>query len=162
MSQHIIHRCMQRELRSLERELAAYPDDASVWALPPGIKNSAGTLALHLAGNLQHFVGGQLGKTGYVRNREAEFARRGASRAELAREIHAAAGAIDAGFTSVNDDVLASEFPEKIAGITFTTLDWLVHLSAHLGYHIGQIDYHRRLVTGDETTVDAVPVKELG
>ena len=63
-----------RELRALDREIAAYPDDDSIWLTPPGISNSTGTLVLHLTGNLRHFIGTVFGKTGYVRNREAEFA----------------------------------------------------------------------------------------
>ncbi len=78
-----IRRCMLRDLDGMLAELDGYPDDASVWALPDGIANSTGTLALHLAGNLRHFVGGQLGGTGYVRDRDAEFADRGLSRDEL-------------------------------------------------------------------------------
>jgi uncharacterized damage-inducible protein DinB len=157
-----IRQCFHRELRSLRRELDAYPDDGSLWALPPGIKNSAGTLMLHLAGNLQHFIGACLGGTGYVRNRDAEFSRRDVSRAALAHELEAAAAAVDAGFSKLTDQMLTSDFPEQIAGITFMTENWLVHLVAHLGYHVGQIDYHRRLVTADSTTVDTVSVKELG
>jgi uncharacterized damage-inducible protein DinB len=162
MSHQAIHQCLQRELRSLRRELEAYPDDASVWATPPGIKNPAGTLFLHLAGNLQHFVGAKLGDTGYIRNRDAEFSRRGVSRAEIASELDAAAAAVEAGFAKLTDRTLESEFLEQITGITFTTSDWLVHVAVHLGYHVGQIDYHRRLVTGDPTTVDTVSVRELG
>jgi hypothetical protein len=152
---------MQRELRSLKRELDAYPDDASVWTLAPGIKNPAGTLFLHLAGGLQHFVGAKLGSTGYVRNRDAEFSKRGVSRAEIARDIDAAATAVDAGFSKLTDSVLAAPFPQQIDGNTFTTAVWLTHLLAHLAYHIGQIDYHRRIVTGDPTTVEVVSGKEL-
>ena len=161
MRYEIIQQCMLRELRALRRELDAYPDDASLWASPPGITNSAGTLLLHLAGNLQHFVGRHLGGTTYMRNRDAEFSKRGVSRAEIAKELDAAAAALNAGFAKLTDAGMASTFPEPIAGITFTTGDWLVHLVAHLGYHLGQIDYHRRLVLGDPTTVDAVPVTEL-
>src|SRR5262249_36896240 len=116
MTQQALHQCILRELRSLKRELDAYPDDASVWATPPGIKNPAGTLFLHLAGNLQHFVGAKLGDTGYVRNREAEFSRRGVSRAEIARELDAATAAVDAGFAKLTDRTLESEFLEQIAG----------------------------------------------
>jgi uncharacterized damage-inducible protein DinB len=161
MTQHVLHQCFQREIRSLRRELDAYPDDASVWATPPGIKNSAGNLFLHLAGGLQHFIGGKLGGTGYVRDRDAEFSKRGASRAEIARELDAAAAAVDAGFSKATDAVFASPFPQQIDGNTFTTTDWITHLLVHLGYHLGQIDYHRRIVTGDPTTVETVSGKEL-
>jgi len=152
---------MQRELRALRRELDAYPDDASLWATPPGITNSAGNLILHLAGNLQHFMGARLGGARYVRDRETEFATRGASRDALRREIEAAAAAVDAAFARLDDRALDSDYPEVIKGMTVKTVDWLTHLAVHLGYHLGQIDYHRRLVLGDTTTVDTVSISEL-
>lgn len=156
-----IRQCIQRELRSLRRELNAYPDDASVWALAPGIKNAGGTLFLHLAGNLQHFIGAVLGGTGYVRHRDAEFSRRDVSRVAIARELDAASVAVDTGFSKLTDRVLAADFPEQIGGVTFTTGSWLVQIAVHLSFHLGQIDYHRRIVTGDATTVDAVAPKEM-
>jgi len=162
MTHDTIRRCIQRELRSLERELDAYPDEASVWALPAGIKNSAGTLVLHLAGNLQHFIGRHLGDTSYVRDRDSEFSKRNVSRAELKRELSAASAAVDAGFGKLRSDTLATEYPERVGGLAFSTGDWLIHLSIHLGYHLGQVDYHRRLVTGSDQTVDTVSVKALG
>jgi uncharacterized damage-inducible protein DinB len=150
-----------RELRALRREIEAYPDEALLWATPGGTTNSAGNLALHLCGNLQHFIGGKLGDTGYVRDRDAEFARRGVSRAEILAEVDAASAAITKGFDRISDDDLETRFPELIAKATVKTGEWLMHLVAHLGYHVGQIDYHRRMVTGDSTTLDVVSVREL-
>ena len=83
-----------RDLTALKRQLDAYPDDASIWKTVPPITNTAGNLALHLAGNLQHFVGGQLGGSGYVRNREAEFTSRDLPRAELVKQVDAAIAAV--------------------------------------------------------------------
>src|SRR5688572_11496518 len=79
-----------RELHALDREIAAYPDDWSIWQTAPGISNSTGTLALHMTGNLRHFVGAVLGGSGYVRNRDAEFSTRGLSRAELQSAVQLA------------------------------------------------------------------------
>ena len=78
---------LARELKTLRREVAAYPDELDLWRLAPGIRNSAGNLALHLTGNLQHFVGTRLGQSGFVRDRDAEFGRRDVPRAELLRSI---------------------------------------------------------------------------
>jgi len=88
---------LDRDLRALRRELEAYPDERQIWQQVPGLPNTAGTLALHLAGNLQHYIGAQFGGTGYVRDRDAEFARRGVSRAELVAEIERARVAIRTG-----------------------------------------------------------------
>jgi hypothetical protein len=152
---------LQRELRALRREIERYPDEASLWDVPPGVKNSTGTLALHLAGNLQHYLGARLAGTTYLRNRDAEFSRRNVTRAEILDELSAAATAIDAAFDHLPERALGETYPEQVAGVTCTTGEFLVHLAVHLGYHLGQIDYHRRIVTGDATTVDTVSVKEL-
>ena len=74
---------LDRELRTLRRELEAYPDERQLWQEVPGLPNSAGTLALHLTGNLQHYIGACWGGTGYVRNRDAEFGQRDVPRSEL-------------------------------------------------------------------------------
>lgn len=151
----------QREIRALRREIQSYADEAMLWDVPGGVTNSAGNLALHLCGNLQHFIGAALGGTGYVRHRDEEFASRGVGRDKIFAEIDSTTRAIDAGFSRIRDTDLGKPFPEPINGATVQTGEWLFHLIAHLGYHIGQIDYHRRIVTGDSKTLDVVAVKEL-
>jgi len=150
-----------RDLRAVKREIEAYPDEASVWKLAPGIANSGGTLALHLAGNLQHFFGAVLGKTGFVRDRAAEFSRRDVSRTELVAQLEAAIAAVENGLAGVAESALGKDYPERIAGHVVATGEWLIHLASHLAYHLGQIDYHRRLVTGHTETVAAMAVTEL-
>ena len=161
MLRSTIQHILTRELLALRRGIEAYPDDASVWRPMPGIANVGGTLALHIAGNLQHFVGAVLGGTGYVRDRDAEFARRDVSRDEILREIDAAIAAVERGLQSIGDDALPRTYPEKVAGRDVVTADYLVHLASHLSYHLGQLDYHRRIVTGDGRTVNAVAAKDL-
>jgi uncharacterized damage-inducible protein DinB len=127
----------------------------------PGLPNSAGTLALHLAGNLQHFIGRNLGATDYVRDRPAEFARRNVPRAELLREIDAARAAVTLGLSRLSPPQLAEEYPEAIADMRVLTGEYLVHLATHFAYHLGQLDYHRRVVTGNPTGAGAVRPAEL-
>lgn len=152
---------LMRDLRAVRRELDAYPDDASVWRAVPGLPNTAGTLALHVAGNLRHFVGAMLGRDGYVRDRDAEFARRDVPRSELLAGIDAAIAAVDRALPAVEDALLERPWPEPIAKRTVRARDFAVHLVAHLAYHLGQMDYHRRMVTGSTTGVNAVSVREL-
>jgi uncharacterized damage-inducible protein DinB len=161
MIAHTIRTLILRELRAVRREIEAYPADADVWAVPPGVTNSAGTLALHLAGNLQHFIGARLGGTGYVRNRDREFSRRDVSRAELLEGLDAATRAVNETFARMSDAELAKPYPEELLKATVPTGEFLIHLAVHLGYHLGQIDYHRRLVTGDAKTLDAVSLREM-
>jgi hypothetical protein len=139
---------MLREMVTLRKEIDAYPSDESLWKVAPGISNSGGTLALHLAGNLQHFIGAVLGGSGYIRNREAEFSVRGLSRAEVMNLIDQATASLTHTFRSLTDEVLGRQYPERVGKVRLTTGDFLVHLEGHLAYHLGQIDYHRRMTTG--------------
>lgn len=152
---------LARELHAVKRELEAYPDDASVWRVIPGVPNTGGTLALHLAGNLQHFFGAILGRDGYKRDRDAEFARRDVPRNELLVGIDATIASVERTLKAISDETLAAAYPEPIAKRTVTTEIFLVHLATHLAYHLGQLDYHRRAVTDGASTVDAVSVREL-
>jgi uncharacterized damage-inducible protein DinB len=152
---------LDRDLRALRREVEAYSDEKALWQPVPGIVNVAGTLVLHLAGNIQHYFGACLGATGYIRDRPAEFARRNVPRADLVREIEAARAAVRAATRRLSEAGLAAEFPETIAGLKVTTGEYLIHLTTHFAYHLGQIDYHRRVVTGNSAGVDAMRPAEL-
>lgn len=156
----IVQHLFLRELAALKREIAAFPDDRGPWVQHPGIANTSGTLALHCAGNIQHFIGAMLGGTGYVRQRDLEFSRRDVPRAELLAELDRAMAAVHAIYDS-SGKTLPAVFPDAFGGKQVSTDVMLVHLAVHLGYHLGQVDYHRRLTTGDGTTVDAVSAKEL-
>jgi hypothetical protein len=153
---------LDRDLRALSRELEAYPEERQIWQEVPGLPNTGGTLALHLAGNLQHFIGARWGGTGYVRDRDAEFARRGVSRAELLAEVERARKAVAAGLSRVPPGALAEEYPEVIADSHVRADEYLVHLCAHFTYHLGQLDAHRRVVTGRSEGVGALRPAELG
>ena len=152
---------LARELEGFKRELALFPDDASVWKTVPGITNSAGNLALHLSGNLQYFIGTLLGRTGYIRNRELEFGRTSGSRAEIYAELDAAIAVVRAVLPAVSDATLDQEFPEAVMGSKFRTGTFLVHLCSHAGFHLGQAGYLRRMVTGDATSSGPIPLAPL-
>lgn len=157
----ILRTLFKRELAALRREIEAYPDDEALWKPVPGVPNVGGTLALHLAGNLQHFFGAILGKDGYVRDRDAEFARRNVSRAEILRGLDDALASVEKTLALMDDLDLQLPYPELIAKKKVNTGLWLSHLVVHLGYHMGQLDYHRRSATKDERGIDAVSVREL-
>jgi DinB family protein len=150
-----------RELEGFKRELALFPDDETIWKTAPGVTNSAANLALHLAGNLQYFIGSVLGGTGYVRNREAEFGRRSGSRDEIYRELDAATAVVRRVLPTLPAETLASEFPELVMGLRFRTSTFLAHLCAHAGFHLGQAGYLRRVVTGDTTSSGPIPLQPM-
>jgi uncharacterized damage-inducible protein DinB len=147
---------LERDLISLRKEIEAYPAEADLWRGAEGITNPGGTLALHLAGNLQHFIGAVLGDTGYVRDRDAEFAERDVPRAEVLRRIDTALVAVKDALAGLGDADLAREYPLPIGKVRVETGDFLIHLATHLAYHLGQVDYHRRMVTRNGTTVSTV------
>lgn len=156
-----LSRLLARELATLRDELLAYPDERAIWTLPAGLPNSAGTLALHLAGNLRWFIGAQLGATGYVRDRDAEFARHDVPRAELIAGVEAAADEVTRTLASLDAAALEAPYPLEVGGLRLATGRFLLHLEAHFAYHLGQLDYHRRAVTGINTSVGAVSLAAL-
>ena len=135
-----------RDLDKVMEELSLFPDEASVWKLAPGINNSTGTLCLHIAGTLLHFIGATLGHTGYIRERDKEFSLRNISRNDLTLQLNQAKAVLEKTLPGLTDDELQKDFPLEKHGHIVSTHHMLLHLLIHLGYHLGQINYHRRLV----------------
>jgi hypothetical protein len=151
----------RRDLAALQRELDAYPDEESIWRTVPGLPNSGGVLVRHVCGNLQHFVGGQLGGTGYRRNREAEFNDPPWPRDRLVTEVAATGEAVQATLQGLENARLEAPFPQAVAVFEFVTGDLLLHLATHLAFHLGQVDYHRRAVAGDAASVGPMALGAL-
>jgi len=152
---------LRRDLRCFSREIEAFPDDATLWRTVPGISNSAGNLALHVAGNLRHFVGTVLGGTGYQRHRDAEFAQRSGTRAEVVALLEAAAAEAEAGLEALTAEGLALPYPQELLGHRPPTGRVLLHLSTHLAFHLGQAGYLRRVLTGEIGATGGMGIAEL-
>ena len=150
-----------RELTTLREEIRAYTDEGQLWTCPPGVPNSAGTLALHLTGNLQHFIGAQLGQTGYRRDRDAEFSDRDVPVAELEARIDRTIEVVNETLNGMSEEQLTQPYPVEFNGLQLPKGLFLLHLTTHLAYHLGQLDYHRRAVTGDSRGVGAQSIPEL-
>ena len=138
-----------RDLTRLIQELNAFPDTVSLWKTAPGVSNAAGTLALHLEGGLRHFIGFRIGKIEYQRDRPLEFSARGVERDELIARLEAVKVSIPAVIAALSDADLAVIDPSNGTDKPMPTSQWLIHLYGHLGYHLGQVDYLRRFVTGN-------------
>ena len=153
---------LTRELEGVRREIELFTDDASLWRTLPGVTNSAGNLALHVAGNLQHFVGAVLGGSAYVRDPDREFSSRSGSRREIIEELQKAALAVRVVVPNLTDAVLGCDFPEPvIPDHRIQTLRFLLHLCAHASFHLGQAGYVRRALTGQNQSAGPVPLREL-
>jgi uncharacterized damage-inducible protein DinB len=144
-----------RDLKRLIQEIQAFPNDASLWQVLPGVTNSAGNLALHIDGNLREYIGRQLGDVAYTRQRPLEFSSKGASAAELVARFNDLPDLIARIITGLSEEQLDAPFPEQGLPQQRTTRMFLLHLYSHFSYHLGQIDYLRRILT-DGKSVDFV------
>ncbi|WP_454803948.1 DUF1572 family protein [Mucilaginibacter phyllosphaerae] len=135
-----------RDLEKLKEEIAAYQNEEKLWHIEKNIANSAGNMCLHLVGNLNTYIGAAYGKTGYVRNRPDEFALKNIPRAELIDKIDKTIIMIGKTFDMMAEEQLNEQYPSDTPLKDATTGHFFMHLAMHLSYHLGQINYHRRLL----------------
>ncbi|RZL29695.1 MAG: DUF1572 domain-containing protein [Pedobacter sp.] len=135
-----------RDLRKLKVEIESYRNESNLWLVEPEIANAAGNLCLHLIGNLNTYIGATLGGTNYVRNRPLEFSSKNIPQKELVSKIEETMLIVENTLEKVTEKDLASEYPLLVLEDTTSTAFFLVHLATHLSYHLGQINYHRRLL----------------
>ena len=156
MLQHYLAGQFEGALIQLKNEINNYTHKENIWKLQGEIKNSGGTLALHLIGNLRHFIGAALGNSGFVRNREAEFNDRDVPSSEIMKNIDELAYSIKVILGNLTEEQLFSEYPLKDGKPAKFTSERLVQLLAHLQYHVGQINYHRRMLEAPVSLPDGV------
>ena len=152
---------LTRELSTFSRELELFQDEALIWATAPGVSNSAGTLTLHVCGNLQHYVGAVLGNTGYVRDRDLEFSARDIPRSLLQANLARTAEVVRTVLTDLPDQKLRDDYPDILGGPRLPTGLFLLHLTTHLAFHLGQAGYLRRILTGANESSGALSMQAL-
>ncbi|MFV8345779.1 DUF1572 family protein [Flavobacterium sp. ZB4P13] len=135
-----------RDLNQLKTEIESYQNESDIWKIQKGIANSAGNLCLHLVGNLNTYIGAEFGKIGYIRNRALEFSLKDIPRAELIQKIEETIVVVDNALNNISEEELKMEFPLLVFENKTSTEFMLIHLTTHLAYHLGQINYHRRLL----------------
>ncbi|KFF06234.1 DinB family protein [Flavobacterium reichenbachii] len=136
----------ERDLKKLKLEIESYPEEAQIWAVDKNISNAAGNLCLHLIGNLNTYIGAEIGKTDYIRNRELEFSLKDIPKAVLIEKIENTILVVKSALDSLKEEDLEKNYPQIVFEKEMTTGYFLVHLATHLAYHLGQINYHRRLI----------------
>lgn len=144
----ILIKLFDRDLKKLRLEIELYQSEAALWQIAEGINNSGGNLCLHLIGNLNAYIGATLGNSGYIRQRELEFSLKDIPKAELLQKIDATLTVVERTLSQLNESDLDKEYPLLVFAEKTSTRYFLVHLATHLTYHLGQINYHRRLLTG--------------
>ena len=146
MLKETLNELFDRDLQKLKTEINLYKDENNLWIVKEGISNSAGNLCLHLIGNLNHFIGAALGQTGYVRHRDDEFTLKNILRDDLLLNIENCILILNSTFSKLTEADLEKDFPLEKHGSIVSTTHMLLHLFGHLSYHLGQINYHRRLL----------------
>ena len=146
MLANILLSIFSRDLIKLKTEIELYKTEANLWLVEKSIANSAGNLCLHLTGNLRAFIGAQLGNTGYIRHRDLEFSSKNIPKAELISQIEETIMVVSQTLNKLTEEDLNREYPVVVFAEKMTTGYFIVHLATHLGYHLGQINYHRRLL----------------
>ncbi len=136
----------KRDLIKLKGEIDLYKNENNLWLVHKDITNSAGNLCLHLVGNLNAFIGAELGHTGYIRQRNLEFSLKDVPRVELLKKVDDTIIMVENVLKKLTIKDLSKYFPIDVFKKKMTTEFFLVHLSTHLTYHLGQINYHRRLL----------------
>ena len=135
----------EKDLIRLKLEIEAFEIDENLWLKSDGINNSAGNLCLHIIGNLNNYIGAILGNTGYIRNRPLEFTEK-VTKNNLLEKIEKTQVVVFKTLESLNPDHLERIYPEDVLGYRMTTEYFIIHLLGHLNYHLGQINYHRRIL----------------
>lgn len=146
MIKETLNELFERDLQKLKTEINLYKDEDNLWVIKEGISNSAGNLCLHLIGNLNHFIGATLGNSGYVRHRDDEFNLKNIPRQDLIINIDNCMLIVNNTFSKLTAADMEKEFPLEKHGTIVSTMQMLLHLFGHLSYHLGQINYHRRLL----------------
>jgi len=145
MTTETLTQLFARDFETLESEIFAYSTEENLWIKEPGINNSAGNLGLHLAGNLAHFLGAILNNSGYIRDREFEFNGK-VDRDELINRIRDSRKTVRETLDNLTPEDFSKTYPLQPFGFEMSTEYFLIHLYSHFSYHLGQINYHRRLL----------------
>tara|TARA_R110000868_G_C10728693_1_gene751398 strand:- start:291 stop:734 length:444 start_codon:yes stop_codon:yes gene_type:complete len=136
----------KKNLNKLKVEIELYDNESHLWLAEGEVTNATGNLTLHIVGNLNHYIGATLGNTGYIRKRDLEFALKSVSRIELLKQIDETKAVVENTLRQLSEETIQKEYPLLVFKETMTTGFFLIHLTTHLAYHLGQINYHRRLL----------------
>ena len=135
-----------RDLDRLKKEVESFQKESNLWKTSGNITNSAGNLCLHLVGNLNTYIGKNMGRSNYVRDREAEFSSKNVPIEKLVQQVDETKAIILSTLREIDQAQLEEEYVENVLGYPVTNAFFLIHLTAHFSYHLGQINYLRRIL----------------
>ncbi len=140
-------KALTQKLTNLQNEIMAYDSDELFQKTPPGAPNSAEVLSKHIVGNLNWYIGAQLGGTGYERDRDAEFVPGVYTRETLYDSIAETKDMVTKVLGDLWNEDLTKIYPIPFKDHEITIHAMLLTLTSHLDYHLGQINYGRRIAT---------------
>ena len=135
----------EQHLLILKEELLKFKDEENIWRNAPGVTNTAGTLVLHLVGNLKYTIGTIIGGTGYVRNREQEFSLTNVPREQLIADIEATVEILKTSLAGITQARFDETYPLEMFSARSTAY-YVTHFYGHFNYHLGQVNYLRRIL----------------
>ena len=139
----------ERDLDKLIEEINLFKNENDIWKTKEGITNSAGNLTMHLLGNLNHFIGKTLANTDYIRKRDEEFSVKNIPREKLIADINSLKEIIKNTLPKLSYEDLKKDFPIQIRNEVYSTENMLTYLLGHLNYHLGQVNYLRRMLEAE-------------
>jgi hypothetical protein len=134
----------ERDIRKLIEEINLFTPEEDLWKTKGSIKNSCGNLALHIIGGLNYLVGAKLGNTGYIRDRDLEFTRKDVERKFLVTQLEELIPMIRETLRNLN---MKADYPIPFDDAIRSNDYVLTQLSLHLNYHLGQVNYLRRILS---------------
>ena len=144
-----LQKLFDRDLNKLKTEIELYKNENNIWIVDQNITNSAGNLCLHLVGNLKTYIGLHIGNIPYVRQRDLEFSLKNIPKIELIQQVEETIDAVNIALGRLEESKLQEDFPIVVFTEKTSIEYMLIHLATHLSYHLGQVNYHRRLLDID-------------
>jgi len=146
MLNSILTNFYERDIRRLIEEINLFNDEGNLWKTAGTIKNSSGNLVLHIVGGTNYLIGTMLAKTGYIRNRDQEFIIKDVPRNELVAQLEELMLMINKTLSTFDNERMEAEYPIMFDDMKVPNSYVLIRLAIHLNYHLGQVNYLRRVL----------------
>jgi hypothetical protein len=136
----------ERDISKLIEEINLFKNEEDLWRTTGSVKNSCGNLVLHIIGGMNYLIGTALAHTEYVRNRDQEFIQKNVEKKELIAKLEELITIINQTLNRLTPEQMENEYPIFFDKPKTSVSYVLVQLLAHLNYHLGQVNYLRRIL----------------
>jgi uncharacterized damage-inducible protein DinB len=130
------HEMIQKRVHELVEPL----DHEQIWRRPYHYGNSVGNLLLHLTGNLNYYIGAQIARTGYVRQRDREFADSGKPKKELLSNFDRTIEMVINTIKSQSAEDWSAAY-SAVGSESKDRFSMILTCAGHANHHLGQMIY---------------------